>query len=79
MGDCCSYPGVGTNPTPDGKPNYNSYNPSEVRLYGRPALRKLVLSDEDIQNINEELKRSGLKDEDAANVTKIAEIGRAHV
>lgn len=73
MSDCCCHPGVGKNPNPDEKPNYNSYNPSEVRLYGRPALRKLVLSDADIEKINEELKKSGMRDEDVPNATKIVE------
>jgi hypothetical protein len=37
MSDCCCYPGVGKLPDKLSAPNYNSYNPSEVRLYGRPA------------------------------------------
>ncbi|MBW9117919.1 hypothetical protein JNB88_30340 [Rhizobium cauense] len=37
MSDCCGNPGVGYLPNLLGNPTYDTYNPSEVRLYGRPA------------------------------------------
>ena len=48
MSDCSCHPGVG--PILEGlsEPDYESYNPSEVRLYGRPAMHRPIftLSDE---------------------------------
>lgn len=50
MSDCSSHPGVG--PIVEDLPEheYKSYNPSEVRLYGRPAIQRPIfkLSDETI-------------------------------
>lgn len=37
MSDCCGNPGVGHRPNLLGDTTYETYNPSEVRLYGRPA------------------------------------------
>lgn len=38
MSDCCGNPGVGPALKLKDEPVYFSYNPGEVRLYGRPAL-----------------------------------------
>ncbi|OHV78064.1 hypothetical protein [Ensifer sp. LCM 4579] len=73
MSDCCSPPGVGDELQGLLDPSYDSYNPSEVRLYGRPALRNIVVDQEDTQRIVEELKRAGLKDEGTGNILKTAE------
>ncbi|WP_159949571.1 hypothetical protein [Rhizobium sp. 18065] len=59
MSDCSSHPGVG--PILEGlsEPDYLSYNPSEVRLYGRPAIHRPIfkLSDETISSqISEKLQ-----------------------
>ncbi|MDP9810698.1 hypothetical protein J2W42_003561 [Rhizobium tibeticum] len=37
---CCEYPGVGKEPEDLDKPVYETFNPGEVRLYGRPALAR---------------------------------------
>ena len=51
MSDCCSHPGVGKRPEELSKPSYETYNPSEVRLYGRPASREEIfkITDEQIR------------------------------
>ncbi|ODR88318.1 hypothetical protein [Sinorhizobium alkalisoli] len=37
MSDCCGNPGVGTSQEKLPDPEYDTYRPGEVRLYGRPA------------------------------------------
>jgi hypothetical protein len=58
MSDCGCHPGVGPMLEGLSEPDYESYNPSEVRLYGRPAIHRPIfkLSDETISNkISEKL------------------------
>lgn len=59
MSDCGCHPGVGPMLEGLSEPDYESYNPSEVRLYGRPAIHRPIfkLSDETISNkISENLE-----------------------
>ena len=50
MSNCSSHPGVGREPDGLSGPVYDTYNPSEVRLYGRPATREEIfkITDEQI-------------------------------
>ncbi|CDM62953.1 MULTISPECIES: hypothetical protein [Rhizobium] len=66
MSDCCGNPGVGIGLVL-GAPDYETYNPGEVRLYGRPALGKIVVSIPDealVPMIQKELEESNLRDLD---------------
>jgi hypothetical protein len=74
MSDCCSYPGVGNQVKGLELPKYDAYNPSEVRLYGRPAVPQPVVSDQSIQRIDEGLKRAGIKDEDLKKISDIVKM-----
>lgn len=59
MSDCSSHPGVGPIVEDLSEPDYRSYNPSEVRLYGRPAIYRPIfkLSDEAInRKVSEKLQ-----------------------
>jgi hypothetical protein len=59
MSDCGCHPGVGPMLEGLSEPDYESYNPSEVRLYGRPAIHRPIfkLSDETIsRKISEKLE-----------------------
>lgn len=67
MSNCCGNPGVGvdTNTLNLQAPDYETFNPSEVRLYGRPALAKkgAVVSDDDlIPMIEKQLEESNLRE-----------------
>ncbi|ASY63579.1 hypothetical protein SJ05684_c21380 [Sinorhizobium sojae CCBAU 05684] len=64
MSDCCCNPGVGAQENLP-EPEYETYNPSEVRLYGRPAVSRPAVSEENARKIKEGLTRGGIKDEDA--------------
>ncbi len=44
MSDCCGNPGVGVGNLVLELPDYETFNPGEVRLYGRPALGKIDVS-----------------------------------
>ena len=52
MSNCGCHPGVGPMLKGLSEPDYESYNPSEVRLYGRPATHRPIfkLSDETISS-----------------------------
>jgi len=46
MSDCCGpYPGVGEEPEGLQAPDYSTYNPGEVKLYGRPATPLSAIND----------------------------------
>ena len=46
MSDCCGpYPGVGEEPKGLQVPDYSTYNPGEVKLYGRPATLLSAIND----------------------------------
>jgi len=64
MSDCCCPPGVGPEPKGLSDPRYDSYNPSEVRLYGRPAIPHPIVSKEGSQRIDEALGRAEMRGED---------------
>ncbi|MDP9629081.1 UNVERIFIED_ORG: hypothetical protein J2W85_001142 [Ensifer adhaerens] len=83
MSDCCNYPGVGTKPEGLSKSDYASYNPSEVRLYGRPAKHQDIfpLSDDDIKKmITDKINYIELSDENLEKLIKdIREIAALRV
>ncbi|MCA1407965.1 hypothetical protein I6F26_11595 [Ensifer sp. IC3342] len=74
MSECCSHPGVGKKLDDLSEPIYETYNPSEVRLYGRPALREEIfkITDEQIgKKIKESVKGISLSDEDIKGLIRI--------
>ncbi|RVO77029.1 hypothetical protein [Sinorhizobium medicae] len=74
MSNCSSNPGVGREPEGLSKPIYDTYNPSEVRLYGRPATREEIfkITDEQIrQRIETSLRETSLKEDDLRTLVRI--------
>ncbi|ASQ03560.1 hypothetical protein HR059_10155 [Sinorhizobium meliloti WSM1022] len=74
MSNCSSHPGVGREPDGLSGPVYDTYNPSEVRLYGRPATREEIfkITDEQIlQRIKSSLRETSLRDEDLNTLVRI--------
>jgi hypothetical protein len=71
MSDCCSPPGVGPLPERLSKPDYDTYNPSEVRLYGRPAVPQPIVSEEGFRRIDEGLSRVDIRGEDKNAIRSI--------
>ena len=75
MSDCCNHPGVGNQAKGLDAPQYDAYNPSEVRLYGRPAASLSIFTPEEIGNIDvtleEELRGREISSEDKKLISGI--------
>ncbi|ATU95867.1 hypothetical protein BLM14_29490 (plasmid) [Phyllobacterium zundukense] len=74
MSNYCVNPGVGDPPDRLGSLDYNSYCPGEVRLYGRPALRRQIpkMSAKDFEKkIRKELQKNDITAENIGDITGI--------
>lgn len=75
MSDCCNHPGVGNQAKGLDDPQYDAYNPSEVRLYGRPATSLSIFTPKEIGDLDisleEELRGREIKDEDKKLISQI--------
>ncbi|MEZ2131029.1 MULTISPECIES: hypothetical protein [unclassified Sinorhizobium] len=77
MSDCCGNPWVSTPPKNLKDVEYKIYNPSEIRLYGRPAATtpKVAIANEDLDKIKANIKENQtFKDNFASDFDKIQEI-----
>lgn len=75
MSDCCCHPGVGPNPTDLTPPNYSTYRPGELRLYGRPAPHAPIFvhsEEEALKRLENDLHVNNIE----SDTKKIAEIAR---
>ncbi|MDK1378378.1 MULTISPECIES: hypothetical protein [unclassified Sinorhizobium] len=75
MSDCCNNPGVGNKAEDLEPPKYDAYNPSEVRLYGRPAVSQSIFTAEELRGLDgeleAELKNPQIKAEDRRQISAI--------
>lgn len=77
MSNCCNPPGVGPLPQTLSEPVYETYNPNEVRLYGRPVTPQSVFAEGD-KSVEDFLSESGIAGEDSAKMAAIVKEAVEH-